>query len=288
MGLRPLRARALEQLRRICLALPRVEETETFGNPTFQVGGKIEGTSTSDMTNTLLLSYLPAAAHGSATNMLVIGLGAGVTLEAAKEVVPQVDLVEIHPGVIEVVRQFGPSGVLDGVPVFDDDARSYLLKTDERYDIISSEPSYPTEAGVANLFTLEYFELAASRLNEGGVYAQWLPYHILTNDDVTMMTQTFGSVFEHTYLFKIPRGLDLILVGSRQPLGRSISEIQARVEAFNAGRWPLEYVVSRTPEEVAEIVARTDQPLNTDDHPLLEFRLARNLVIGDLGRLEMP
>lgn len=40
MGLRPLRARALEQLRRICLALPKAEETETFGNPTFQVGGK--------------------------------------------------------------------------------------------------------------------------------------------------------------------------------------------------------------------------------------------------------
>lgn len=253
-----------------------------------QVGGKVEGTSVEDLENTLLLAYLPAAAHPRPERMLVIGLGAGKTLEAAKRAVPEVDLVEIHPGVVEAVRRFGPAGVLDGVTLFRDDARSFLLKTERRYDVISSEPSYPTEAVVANLFTKEYFELAAQRLAPGGVYAQWLPYHLLTNQGVTMMVRTFASAFPHVYLWRVPRSMDLILVGRREPFSRSEAEIRAGVDALNQPPWPLTYQLSRRPEEVASVVGLEDVPMNTDDRPRLEFELARNLLVGDLALVDEP
>lgn len=253
-----------------------------------QVGGKVEGTNVDDVANTLLLAYLPAASHPKPEHMLVIGLGAGSTLEAAKRAVPEVDVVEIHPGVVDMVRRFGAPGVLDGVDLFRDDARSLLLKTDRRYDLISSEPSYPTEAVVANLFTREYFELAAARLAPGGVYAQWLPYHLLTNRGVTMMVRTFASAFPFTSLWRVPESMDLILVGSRTPFAVDEVQIRARVEQLNQQRWPLGYELSRSAAEIAVVSGQEDVPLNTDDHPRLEFELARNLLVGDLALIDEP
>jgi len=52
------------------------------------------------------------------------------------------------------------------------DARETLLTTREQYDIIASEPSNPYRAGVASLFTLEYYRAAADRLTDNGVFAQ--------------------------------------------------------------------------------------------------------------------
>lgn len=100
------------------------------GKLVLQVGGKVEGTDARDITNTLLLAYLPIAAHPSSRNFLTIGLGAGVTLGAAKETIPEVDVVEINPGVINAVGLHGKSGVFDGVKMVVNDARNYLLTTD--------------------------------------------------------------------------------------------------------------------------------------------------------------
>lgn len=133
-----------------------------------QTGGKIEGTLKEDMENTLLLAYLPIALHKHPEKFLVIGLGVGVTLSAAKEHVSDLDVVEINPGVVEALRMYGPRGLFDGVNVTVDDARRFLFLTEKRYDIISSEPSYPAEATVANLFTLEFYQIAKEKLRPGG------------------------------------------------------------------------------------------------------------------------
>ena len=51
-----------------------------------------------------------------------------------------------------------------------DDARNFLFTTRERYDLIVSEPSNPWIAGVATLFTSEFYRAAQSRLLPGGVF----------------------------------------------------------------------------------------------------------------------
>jgi spermidine synthase len=257
------------------------------GHLLVQVGGKIEGTTARDVANTLSLAYLPVAAHGAPRRMLVVGLGAGVTLAAAKRVVPDVALAEINEGVLEAVRRFGSKGVLDGVVIFRDDARHLLSATEERWDVISSEPSYPTEFAVANLFSREFYALAASRLSARGIFCQWLPYYMLSNDDVTMMVKTLATAFPHASLWKVAGSMDLLLVGSRAPMERSAADIVARVTGFNGGV-PLDLSLSRSPAQIAEIAARPDVPVNTDDHPLLEFRVARNFRVGDVGLIDRP
>lgn len=252
------------------------------GSIILQVGGKIEGTSLKDLANTVLLAYLPLATHPAPTSFLTIGLGAGVTLGAARDHLRDVDLVEINPGVLEAIRRHGTPGLLDNLDIILNDARNYLLSTDKRYDIISSEPSYPTESSVASLFTRDFYEIAAGRLNEGGVYCQWLPYYILSNDDVTMMVKTFATVFPHSCLWKVNGSLDLIMVGSRTPLAVSPEKIMARVKELNTHGYPLDYELSRDSSQVRAIAARTDVPINSDDRPRLEYAVINNMIRGKL------
>lgn len=245
-----------------------------------QVGGKLEGTSEKDLANTLLLAYLPIASHPAPQSFLNIGLGAGVTLAAAKKHVKDVHLAEINEGVLEAISMHGPRGVLDGVDVALNDARNYLLLAGRKFDIISSEPSYPAESSVGNLFTKEFYELAASRLNPGGKFCQWLPYYILTDDDVAMMLRTFGSVFGHVYMWKTGESLDIIMVGSNEPFMFGPEEIGERVQALNIWNAPLPYALSRTPEQIRRETDRTrGLPLNTDDRPILEFHVAKNFLV---------
>ncbi len=247
------------------------------GHLVLQVGGKPEGTGPNDREAAELLARLPLATHPHPGKVLVIGLGAGVTAAAARPLATELTVVEIHPGVVEAVERFGPPAALDGVRVVRDDARNYLLKTEERYDVVASAPSYPTEFMVSNLFTRDFYEIAARRLADGGVYAQWLPYGLLTDDDVTMMAKTFAAVFPHAVLWRVEGRKDLIAVGSLAPFALPAAAVAERVAEGGRGRLRL----SRGVAEMAALARREDVPWNTDDRPLLEFRLARNLLRGE-------
>lgn len=253
------------------------------GSLALQVGGKLEGTTLNDLPNTVLLAYLPIASHPAPKSFLTIGLGAGVTLGAAKDVLRDVDVVEINPGVVEAVARHGRPGLLDGTGVIIKDARNYLLTTDKKYDVISSEPSYPTETEVASLYTKEFYELAATKLAPGGIYCQWLPYYLLADRDVISQIKTFGSVFPSAQLFVVRRSNDLILIGSKEPFHYPVKELMEKVKQLNAAHhYPLDYYLSKSPEQLAKVAKEFDAPLNTDDHPVLEFNAANNFLLGNV------
>jgi spermidine synthase len=246
-----------------------------------QIGGKIEGTNYVDMVNTLLLAYLPIASHQEPKSFLTIGLGAGVTLQAAKEHINDVHLIEINRGVIDAINRFGPPGLLNGVDIAVNDARNHLLLTDRKFDVISSEPSYPTESAVGNLFTKEFYHIAASKLNPEGVFCQWLPYYLLTDADVNMMVKTFASEFQYVYVWAVKHSLDILLVGSNTPFAYGTEEIMERVNNLNNTLFPITFVLSKDPDQVREFVSRNSNTImNTDDRPLLEFHVAKNLLTG--------
>lgn len=254
---------------------------DRMGFLVLQAGGKYEG-SIGDIANHHLLSYLPIASHENPGSFLLIGLGTGVTLSAAKENIKDISLVEINRGIVDALNEFGPGGLLEGVDVKINDARNHLLLTKRKFDIITSGPSYPTDSVSGNLFTREFYEIAASHLNPGGIYCQSVPYYLLSNDDVTMLIKTFGSVFEHVYLWKVSsQTLDRILIGSNEPFSFSLEEIIKRTQYLNKYDNPLPFEISRGPEQIKEIIrTRDDIPLNTDDKPYIEFHAARNLLTG--------
>jgi spermidine synthase len=74
---------------------------------------------------------------------------------------------------------------------------------------------------VANLFTREFFELGRERLNDDGVFVQWLQIYQLSTESLRSVLATYQSVFPHVMVFRVEgatKGKDLILLGSRRPL----------------------------------------------------------------------
>lgn len=262
--------------------LKLVNNGKTEGSVT-RVGIQIEGVSAIDWANQLLLAYLPLEINRDAQSFLNIGLGTGTTLRAAMSdrILQEIDCIEINPIVLEAVqRYFYPELFQDPrIKFVVADARNYLLLVHKSYDIISSEPSYPVEQGVSNLFSVEFFRLVKSRLTEDGVFAQWLPGYLLSEEDRKVMIRTFGSVFPNTYVWYVVNSNDIIFVGSNSSLlePRDIFErIEKREKA--KGMWG-SYQLWLRPEDVRMIV-KEEGKVNSDDRPFLEFTTSRNMLKG--------
>ena len=162
---------------------------------------------------------LPTLLHPQPRDALVIGLGSGVTADAilASGEIQRLDVVEISPEVVEASAYFEREnrGVLKkpGVRLLIGDGRSHLRLSDRQYDVIVSEPSNPWMAGVAALFTREFFEAARARLRSGGVFCQWAHTYEIAEEDLRSIVHTFASVFPDGTMWLVGES-DLLLIGS--------------------------------------------------------------------------
>jgi spermidine synthase len=142
-----------------------------------------------------------------------------------KSPIQSVTCVELEPATVAASAYFNHVNYrpLDDprLNLIIDDARAFLRVTPNRYDIIVSEPSHPWVPGVANLFTQEFFELGRSRLNDDGIFVQWVQIYQLSTESLRSVLATYHKVFPHVLVFRVgglSRGKDLLLVGSNQPL----------------------------------------------------------------------
>ncbi len=267
-----------------------------------QVNGKTDASTGGDMKTQTLMAQLPllvgprSAVEGEA---LVIGLGSGVTAASAlTHPVKAVSVIEISPEVVEAARFFEAAnrGALADprLKLIMGDARSRLLFSPERYDLVISQPSNPWIAGEAILFTREFFELARSRLKPGGMMCQWLQGYGLTSDDFRSVVATFGGVFSHVSLWEeSTAGGDYLLLGSETPLELDPAEIVARM-----GRPPVAADLARIEvSDLADLLSHfvlddgavgrfaRDAQLQTEDRLELEFTAPRALRSENLGEI---
>jgi spermidine synthase len=257
------------------------------------VNGKADAsTAPADMSTQLLLGHLPLLLHPAPRTVLVIGLGSGITTGAvARHPVQRLDVIEIEPGVIEASRFFGGEhgDVLRDprVRTVVGDARSFLLTTPSRYDVITSEPSNPWIGGIASLFSVEFFRLAREHLQPGGIMLQWIHAYSLMPDDLRMVVETFRTVFPATSIWQVASG-DFLLLGrpDRAPIDLHI--IKSRYETYPAVRRDLEQNGLRGWSGVLGYFVLGDEDaaryaagsaVNTDDRLSLEFSAPRALYL---------
>ncbi len=109
------------------------------------------------------------------------------------------------------------SGVLEDprVHVIPTDGRNYILATPEQYDVITAEPSNPWIAGVANLYTREFYQVVRSKIKDDGIFAQWFHNYSMSPDDFRMVFHTFAEVFPYVSLWGMKES-DFLLVGSKK------------------------------------------------------------------------
>jgi spermidine synthase len=261
-----------------------------------RVNGKTDASTSGDMPTQLLLGHLPLLLHPDPRSVLVIGMGSGVTASAvARHPVRRIDVVEIEPAVVEAGRFFADVNrdVLKDprVRVVIGDGRNFLLTTPERYDVIISEPSNPWIAGLASLFSREFFELAKSRLRPGGVMLQWVQAYGLPPDDLRMVVRTLRTAFPAITMWS-PIEADLLLLSGTEPIRLDPADL-ARRYADNPGvRADLQRIGVHHGAAMAGylVLAEDDVSrlteglgLNTDDRLPLEFSAPRALYRDTVG-----
>ena len=192
------------------------------GTRSLAIDGKVDASNGSDMLTQRLLGLLPVLLHTDPRDALVIGLGSGVTADAvlASGEVRQLDIIEISPEVADASAYFNRENhdVLrkPQVRLLIGDGRSHLRLSTRQYDVIISEPSNPWMAGVAALFTREFFEAARARLRARGIFCQWSHTYEITERDLQSIVRTFASVFPDGTMWLVGEG-DLLLIGSAAP-----------------------------------------------------------------------
>ena len=255
------------------------------------------------------LAHIPLLMMDDPASVLVIGFGVGNTTHAAT-LHPSVRLVEVADlsrNILEHASYFdeGNHGVLTDarVRVFVNDGRQHLrTRPAATYDLITLEPPPIAYAGVAALYSREFYELARSRLTSRGYVSQWLPTYQVPTTTALSMIRAFVDVFPRSVLLSGAQA-DLLLLGTTAP---SIDLDPARVADLLTSRPAVASDLSRldfgTVREIAGSFvgssrmmqdATRSTPALTDDWPLTEHSVLSALDPGqdvpaavvDLNRL---
>lgn len=265
------------------------------GTTTLAVDGKTDASNRSDMLTQKLVAHIPLLLHPSPRNVAIVGLGSGVTLGAAlSHPIERADVVEISPEVVEASRFFDAENhqaLSDPrTHLIVGDGRSHLLLTRRQYDVIISEPSNPWIAGVASLFTREFFEGARARLAPGGVICQWAHTYTMSEQDLRSIVATFTAVFPNGTAWMVNDN-DVLMVASLDPILPRLDNIEKHwtrghtaENLAEVGATEPFHVLSlflAGPEGLARYSAGAD--ILDDDRMRLEFSAPRELHNASAG-----
>lgn len=257
----------------------------------FIVNGKNDGNARGDASTQVGSGLISAALHPAPRHALVIGLGTGSTAGWLGRIpsIERVDAVELEPAILEVARRCNAvnAGVLTNpnVRVLLADGREVLLANRQEYDLIVSEPSNPYRAGIASLYTTEFYRAVADRLRPGGLFTQWVQAYEIDSRTVRTIVATLATVFPYVQVWQT-NGVDMMFVCSvTDPGPVRIDLLRSRLaerpfrEAFSAvwGTTDAEGFLSHFVAEsrFSEVVAADVNRINSDDRMLVEFGFAR-------------
>jgi spermidine synthase len=165
----------------------------------------------------VLAAALPLLMKPDARTYANIGFGSGLTTETllSHSGPRQVDSIEIEPAMVAGARAFAPRVQR---PYRDprsnivyEDAKSYFARYGKRYDVIISEPSNPWVAGVASLFTTEFYRDVKRYLAPGGLLVQWIQTYEFNDRLLGSVLAALAENFSDFEVYET-NGVDLIVV----------------------------------------------------------------------------
>jgi len=223
------------------------------------------------------------------------GMSAGAALDPRFPNVRRVVSCELIPEVVEAARTWIPREMTGGV--FDDarstilieDGRHFLRASGETFDMINSDLFLPYRRGAGSLYSLEHFRTASSRLNDGGVFVQWLPLYQLTGFEFGVIARTMLEAFGEVTMWRnnFQPGLEKVaLIGRKSPApfpippsGRREAMLAAvaglswqstNPDMFRVAAVSIPFLYAGNLTESADLFR--DFPVNTDDRPVIEYQ----------------
>jgi spermidine synthase len=242
----------------------------------------------------VFLGTFPVLMHRNPKSMFIVGFGGGNTLRAALGTnVAEVRIVELEPAMVDAVRSYRGGEV----PALEDprttllvgDARNVLLVDDRKYDVIASQPSHPWVAGAGNLFTREFFEIARSRLNPGGIHSQWVSLFGLDATSLQSILRAFYGTYSHGFCLVLKNSGDLLMFGSNQPVAVDFGAVSLGLRSVETHAWFDSWQVTSAEAVLwyfalsreGALSAAGDTPANSDTSMITEVR-------GGSGREPKP
>jgi len=190
------------------------------------------------------LGLIPALTHPDPEQGLVIGFGIGSTTYGmlASERVRQITSVEICGGNYEVARELARDGAPELARVFNapnhqallGDGRQFLLAHPTSYDLITPDTLLPQSASFNNLHSLEFVELASTRLRPDGILAIWSA----SGRTINSVTGAFPYVVRVNGGAVDPIYESKILMASRSPIDIDPDVLVARFDAIPPRAFP--------------------------------------------------
>ncbi|MDQ6954691.1 MAG: fused MFS/spermidine synthase [Mariprofundaceae bacterium] len=178
---------------------------------------------------------LPLFLHGSAKEVLFLGLGTGITASGALAW-PDVNLhaVELSSGAIAAAGIYFNQVNNDAVGHIDiqhDDARRFLMRTNKRYDVIIGDLFHPDQVGRGALLSLEQFGRAKARLNKQGLFAQWLAFNQFDITSLQVVLRSFAQIFPKNAIFV--DGYRVALIGFTSEKNQRASFLLSKAPAID-------------------------------------------------------
>ncbi len=236
------------------------------------------------------LGHMPMLLHANPRRVLTIGMGAGMTAGAvARHPVETVQIVDLVASLADTAGYFSQQNrdVLsdERTRFIVGDGRNFLLTTEERFDVIVADIFFPAGAGTGSLYSLEHYQLARTRLHDGGMLVQWVPLYQLTEEEFRVIAATFLEVFPHVELWLGDPDMMFPvvgLIGREGPPRIDVARLRQRVAnrevsrglVFGDDALSLLCAYLMGGQQLTKYVAGA--PLNSDDRPRIEFSTPRN------------
>ncbi len=271
-----------------------IETPDALGNMEYSMtnSGKMDASSRGDMKTQTLCIHFPLLFHPAAKSVMILGLASGITAgEALYYPIENCDVLEINHQVVEASQFFLPwnNDVLSSskTNLIIQDARAHLQLTHKKYDVIVSEPSNPWMAGLATLFTRNMFDLAKKKLNNSGIFVQWLHSYNMDWDTLALIGRTFAQVFPHSILISTSPfsfGRDYLLIGFKEKTGLDLDIAEKNLVYLQNSK----NVILRDPKLLFRFIVSEDLqelfgkgPINTDNRPRLEYAAPKLMHLSD-------
>jgi spermidine synthase len=188
-----------------------VADSARFGRM-FSLDGVTQLTMADEAVYHEMLAHVPILAHGSVTDVGIVGGGDGGLVEEVLKHpgIERVTIAELDAGVIDFARTFLPDL---GHGAFDDprvsielgDGADFVASTDRRFDVLVVDSTDPILPG-ASLFTPSFYAGCRRVLRPGGIVVTQNGVPFFQPDELVSSLRSLGALFAHAtcYLGVVP------------------------------------------------------------------------------------
>ena len=250
-------------------------------------GIPIASTGRSLMQKEKLIAHLPFFLKKNAEDVLAVGLASGISVGSMTlhNDVKQIDCVELIKPVFKAAEYFTKYNYdvfnNDKINLINNDIYSYLIHSDKKYDIISSDGKLGTlHSGNTIMLSADYYELCREHLKDDGVFTQWIPI-ITPYDEMQIIIKSLTYSFEYVSIFYFYPS-DLLMVASKNPFvfdkaymdkvfeNKKVKRDLEKFNVFNSLSILSAYVGQYSEQDAPAVM------INSFNRPVLEFTYLRD------------